>query len=168
MRYYVPLIGGLILAVFLGVRKIMEKKTSEMGFDLIRNFEGFSAVPYKDAHGYSIGYGHFIKPTEKFTRPITKTEADILLSNDVKSAESAINSSVKVPLSQIQFDALVSLVYNIGSGAFKNSTLLKHINAGNFNLAKNEFKRWDKSQGKVLAALTARRKIEADLFGRLA
>lgn len=131
--------------------------------DVIERFEGFSQVPYKDAQGYSIGYGHFILPGENLTA-ITKGQARELLEQDAAIAEAEVKTSVKVPLTQNQFDALVSLTYNIGITAFRNSTLLKKLNAGDYTGAAEQFTRWNKSQGETLAALTARRADEQELF----
>ena len=71
---------------------------------------------------------------------------------------------VKVPLNQNQFDALVSFEYNVGYGAFKNSTMLKFINVSHFPLASGQFDRWVYAGGKVLQGLVNRRKAEKDLF----
>jgi lysozyme len=136
---------------------------SSNALDVIKNFEGFSATPYRDAQGWSIGYGHFILPGETFT-VIDETQATDLLKNDVAIASAAVRDNVSVPLSQNQFDALVSFVYNIGVGNFRGSTLLKKLNAGDYSGAANEFARWDRSQGEVLAVLEMRRAQERDLF----
>ncbi|WP_312069487.1 lysozyme, partial [Acinetobacter sp.] len=76
----------------------------------------------------------------------------------------SVNNLVKVPLSQNQFDALVSLTYNIGSTAFKNSTLLKKLNAKDYAGAADQFLRWNKGGGKVLKGLVRRREAERALF----
>ena len=87
-----------------------------------------------------------------------------MLKTDCLIAEKTVNDRVCQPLNQNQFDALVSLVFNIGSGAFLHSTLLKKLNAGDFISAAPEFLRWDKSANHTLPGLTARRRAEHDLF----
>jgi len=87
-----------------------------------------------------------------------------LLENDLMPVVSTINSLVKSPLTQNEFDALCCLTYNIGCGAFRNSTLLKYLNAGNFDRASAEFLRWDRAGGEVLDGLLKRRLAEQKLF----
>lgn len=141
---------------------------SENAIDVIRRFEGFSDKPYPDAQGYSIGYGHFIKPGEKFTT-LTEAQARALLRDDAGIAAATVKNSVTVPLTQNQFDALTSLVYNIGATAFRNSTLLKKLNAGDYSAAAQQFDVWNKAtvpgMGKiVVSALVQRRADEKELF----
>lgn len=136
---------------------------SPTGLSLIKKSEGFRPAVYKDTGGVkTIGYGHTgagVKEGE-----ITKERAEELLQQDVATAKSAIDSLVRVELSQPQYDALVSLVFNIGEGAFKRSTLLKHLNAGQYDLAAKEFNRWVHDNGKKLPGLVKRRQLEAKLF----
>lgn len=136
---------------------------SDNGLEVIKRFEGFSPLPYRDAQGFSIGYGHFIKPGENLTA-VTEAQARILLKQDAAIAAAAVKNSVKVPLTQNQFDALVSLTYNIGITAFRNSTLLKKLNAGDYSGAAAQFARWNQSQGEVLAVLSRRRADEQQIF----
>lgn len=136
---------------------------SAQGYDVIKRFEGFSPSPYRDAQGWSIGYGHFILPGENLSW-IDQAQADELLRKDAAIAVSAVNQMVKVPLSQNQFDALVSFVYNVGTGAFGSSTLLRLLNAGDYSGAASQFDRWNKSQNQVLTALVERRAKERELF----
>ncbi len=86
------------------------------------------------------------------------------LAQDLKKFESAVNTAVKVPINQNQFDALVSLTYNIGIGAFKDSTLLKKLNVKDYKGAAEQFPRWNRGGGRVLNGLVKRRKIEMELF----
>jgi lysozyme len=95
---------------------------------------------------------------------IDYTKADSLLLEDLKRFESAIRQLVKVPLNQNQFDALVSFTFNVGEGAFKGSTLLKLLNAGNYNAAAAQFGKWVYAGKKVLPGLVARREAEYQLF----
>lgn len=151
---------GRDLAKRIGVSFMM---VSQRGIKFIAQKEGFSATPYPDAGGYSIGYGHFILPGERFTS-ITKAQAEALLTADVMKANDAIARLVKVPLTQNQHDALVSFIYNVGVGNFSGSTLLKKLNARDFVGAANEFGRWNKSRGTVLPALVMRREDEREVF----
>jgi lysozyme len=103
-------------------------KISQNGLDLIKQHESFSAVPYLcPAREWTIGWGHVVLPTESFTR-ITEAEALELLRKDVAITENCINQNVKALLSQDQFDALASLIFNIGISAFMKSTLLRKLN----------------------------------------
>ena len=95
---------------------------------------------------------------------ITKIQAEEYLSNDLKVFEKAVNDSVKVALTQNQFDALVSFTYNVGQGALKASTLLKKLNERDYLGAANEFGKWNKGGGKVMLGLTRRREAEKQLF----
>jgi lysozyme len=106
-------------------------KTSETGIELIKEHEGLRLNWYKDQAGIpTIGYGHVILPHENHLYDgITEAQATELLLADLAEAETAVNNSINVPLAQNQFDALVSLVFNIGGGAFRNSDVRKKINS---------------------------------------
>jgi lysozyme len=145
------------------------KRTSKNGIDLIKSFEGFRANSYICPAGVpTIGYG----TTRINDLPvplgitITESEAELLLQEDLIKFETAINRLVTVELTQNQFDALVSFVYNVGEYNFKKSTLLRLINDGDFENASNQFIRWNKANKKVLDGLTRRRNAEKDLFLR--
>ncbi|MBE9491050.1 MAG: lysozyme [Bacteroidetes bacterium] len=139
---------------------------SKQGTDLIKEFEGFRDKAYKCPAGvWTIGYGHTLGVQEGDV--ITKAEGQELLLCDLRTAISAVNSLVTVQLSQSQFDALVSFVFNIGIGAFVRSTLLKVLNNCQYEQVPHELKRWNKSNGKVLAGLVRRREAEAQLFERI-
>ncbi len=136
---------------------------SEQGIALIKRFEGFSAQAYRCPAGkMTIGYGHVLTPHDD-AAPITEPQAHQLLLQDLKPMESAINRLVDVPLSQHQFDALASLVYNIGIGAFAGSTLLRKLNAGEEGVEK-EFLRWVYAGKTPLPGLVTRRREESLLF----
>ena len=143
-------------------------KTSSNGTSLIKEFEGFVANAYLcPAKVWTIGIGTTVYPNGvkvKKGDKCTEEQALKYLQHDLKSFEKTVNDSVKVPLSQNQFDALVSLAYNIGSGAFKNSTLLKKLNAKDYAGAADQFPRWNKGGGKVLKGLVRRRDAERALF----
>lgn len=138
-------------------------KTSQKGIDLIKRFEGCSLTAYKCPAGrWTIGYGH-TNGVEKGQK-ITKKQAESYLKEDVELYEDGVNKYVSAPLTQNQFDALVSFCYNCGLGAFKTSTLRQKLNAGDYTGAAKEFPRWNKSSGQVLNGLIARRKAEKELF----
>ena len=138
-------------------------KTSESMIAVIKKFEGLRLKSYKcPAGAQTIGYGH----TENVfaDSEISELMADQILRKDLQKFENSIKKLVKVPLSQCQFDALVSLVFNIGATNFKNSTLLKYLNNGEYSLAAEQFERWIYSNGKKLDGLLTRRKAEKEIF----
>lgn len=138
-------------------------KTSNKGLRLIQAFEGCKLKAYRCPAGVlTIGYGHTgDKVFEGMV--ITESRAEELLAQDLEWAERAvIRACNPLPLTQGQFDALVSLVFNIGETAFVRSTLLRRLRQG-FTAAE-EFLRWDKVNGKPLAGLARRREAEKALF----
>ena len=140
-------------------------KCNQAGLDIIKEYESFSPVPYICPAGKNtIGYGHVILSGERFDRPITKEFATEILAGDVKKAEEAIYKFCGTVLQTNQFSALVSLVFNIGASAFKDSTLLTYLNEGKPAMAAREFDRWVFCKGKKLAGLVARRNAEQALF----
>jgi lysozyme len=145
-------------------------KISDSGIKLVKRFEGFSSTPYQcSADVWTVGYGTTRisgKPVNKYMQPISREYAEELLMDDIAEFEKAVNELVKVPLEQNQFDALVSLTYNIGIGAFKKSTLLKKLNKGQYDQVPYELARWNKAGGKVLNGLVRRRAAEAELWSQ--
>lgn len=140
------------------------QQISEQGLNFIKSFEDFCAIPYPCPAGIlTIGYGHVILPDENF-REITEDNAVELLKKDCAKAESVINKRVKVGLNRNQFDALVSFIFNVGFGAFSNSTLLTLLNKGDYCGAANEFTRWNTIKGIPSNGLTTRRQLEKCLF----
>jgi len=140
-------------------------KTSQKGLDLIKKFEGFSDKEYICPAGkVTIGYGHVILPNEDFQQPMTKKEAEILLKKDLEPRESALNKFLKVKITQNQFDALISLIYNIGVENFKQSTLLKFINDRLFDKVPDQFRRWKYINKVVSKGLLKRREEEIKLW----
>lgn len=138
--------------------------TSQIGLALVKGFEGFRSAAYDDSAGLpTIGYGHLIKKGENYTE-ISEAEAETILAGDLFDAEEAVNELVKVWLTQNQFDALVSFVFNEGKGKFASSTLLKLLNAGNYTAAAQQFSRWVYVGKQVSLGLTRRREAEANLF----
>ena len=94
----------------------------------------------------------------------TKEQADAWFLEDIAWVEDCVNRAITSELSQQEFDALCSLCFNIGCRAFRGSTLVKLLNAGDYDGAAAQFLRWDKQRGQVLAGLTRRREAEAELF----
>lgn len=141
-------------------------RTSTKGFDLIKASEGLRLTAYPDpatgADPWTIGYGttRGVKPGMK----ITVDQADQYLKSDVARFEADVARLVTVPLTQNQWDALISFVYNLGAANLASSTLLKLLNVGDYDRAADQFPRWNKAAGKELPGLTARRLAERKLF----
>lgn len=145
------------------------RKISNKGLELIKEFEGFSNVAYLcPAKIPTIGYGNTFWEDGRKVRlgeQISKTKALELLELVAnKDFANKIFPLIKVEVSQNQFDAMVSLAYNIGVGAFSSSTLLKKVNDKDFTGASLEFLKWDRAGGKQLLGLTRRRQREKELF----
>lgn len=137
---------------------------------LIRTFEGFRSTAYKCPAGvWTIGYGttRIAGQAVKQGMTCTEAEAEQYMRSDLQPFAAAIKTLVKVPLTENQFAALLSFVYNIGPAAFAGSTMLKKINSGDWLGARNEFFRWIKAAGQTLTGLVKRRAAEADLFGKV-
>lgn len=142
--------------------------TSQAGRKAIKQREGEVLTAYLDSVGIlTIGVGHTSAagaPVVTKGMKITAAESDEILSRDLKTFEKGVRDAVKVPLSQNEFDALVSLAFNIGVGAFSKSTLVKKLNAGDKIGAADQFLVWNKAGGKALKGLTTRRQSERDQF----
>ena len=138
-------------------------KISNKGIDLIKHFEGCETEAYKCPAGvWTIGYGH-IKGVQEGD-VITEAQAHEMLVEELNEYENYIHDYVECPLNQDQFDAMVSWVYNLGSGNLRSSTLLRTLNAGDYAGVPAQMMRWNKPAGKPLEGLTRRRQAEADLF----
>lgn len=144
---------------------------SAHGLKLIERFEGCKLHVYNDVAGYAtIGYGHLLHKspfTAADKQTITQEEADELLLHDVQIHVDAVNERVIVPITQNQFDALVSLSFNIGTHGMGGSSLVKAINAGRANHSAEMvalFAMWDKARGVENKGLLARRHTEASVF----
>lgn len=132
--------------------------------DSIKRWEGLRLEAYMPTPNDvpTIGYGH--THSAYMGMVITEREAEELLRLDLKWSREAVNEYVEVPLSQEQYDALVSFVFNVGGTAFRRSTMLRKLNASDYVGAANEFPRWNKQKGKVLRGLTNRRLYEKAKF----
>lgn len=138
-------------------------KTSMEGLALIKKFEGCELKAYQCSAGvWTIGYGHTKDVVEGME--ITQEQAEQMLVDELHEYESYINKYVTVALSQNQFDALVSWVYNLGPANLSASTMLKVLNSGEYEDVPAQMKRWNKAGGKVLEGLIRRREAEACLF----
>lgn len=139
-------------------------KPSQACIDFIKDWEKLRLVAYADGGGVAtIGWGH----TDYVTMgdEITEQEAEEFLRQDVQEAAGAVDDYVDVELTQPMYDAVVSLAFNIGREAFRNSTLLKMLNAG--RSAKDigpQFDRWCHDNGKVVPGLVRRRAAERKMF----
>lgn len=139
---------------------------SDNGLTLIKSHEGLRLTAYPDpgtgAEPWTIGYGHTkgVKPGDV----ITDAEATEFLRQDIAWVEDCVNENVAVSMTQNQFDALCSFVFNLGCSQFRSSTLLRLFNEGNAVAAAQQFARWNKAAGNVMAGLTRRRQDERDLF----
>lgn len=137
------------------------------GLNLIKEFEGFEPEVYLDAAGYpTIGYGHLIRKEEgdMYKYGITESAAEALLAKDVWSAERAVLRLIKVPLSDGQFDALVSFTFNLGGGALQRSTLRRKVNREEHSEVPEQLMRWVWAGGRKLRGLMRRRQAEAHLY----
>lgn len=144
---------------------------SDEGLKFIAGHEGMVLKPYNDPSNFcTIGIGHLIgrRPCNQSDYSqwgtLTEQEAYDLFRSDARRFIDAVNDLVNVKLTQNQFDALVSFSFNVGEGNFSRSTLLKKLNAGDYQGAADEFPRWNKSAGRTLRGLTRRRKEERELF----
>ena len=137
---------------------------SKTGLLLTEQFESCRLAAYLDSKGVpTIGWGHTFG-VNSATPPCTQEQADAWLLEDVQSAVGSVNRLVTAPLTQGEFDAVVDLVFNIGTGNFAQSTLLKLLNAGDFESAALEFDKWSHAGGKIVAGLLRRRQAETDEF----
>ena len=141
-------------------------KTSYHGIEQIKTFEGFRSMPYEDGVGkLTVGYGHMLVHGDGCVAgsPITMGQASSLLVKDLQTAEQCVNST-GAKLTQNQFDALVSFVYNLGCAAFKRSTLCTFLQRGQLDAAAGEFPKWDMAGGRSNEGILKRRLAEQACF----
>jgi lysozyme len=138
-------------------------RTGDEGIALIRYFEGCRLDAYLCPAGvWTIGYGHTKGVKEGET--IDQEAAEAFLIEDLEEFEGYVTEMVEVPLSQSQFDALVSWTFNLGPGNLERSTLLAKLNQGEYTDVPFEIKRWTRAGGVILPGLVKRRNAEAALF----
>jgi len=152
-----------IIEKLLQKKRNKDMKISQEGLSLIKKFEGCELEAYKCAAGvWTIGYGSTKGVKEGDT--LTEEETDNLLLHEMDEYEGYVLEAVEMPLSQHQFDAIVSWTFNLGPSNLKASTMLKVLNKGNYEDVPAQIKRWNKAGGKVLEGLIRRREAEALLF----
>jgi lysozyme len=151
---------------------------SQHGLGLLTQWEGCVLELYNDSAGLpTIGVGHLLTKSElssgkivingvpvQYSASLTQQQAEDLLAQDLDPAEQAVNSGVKVALSQNQFDALTSFTFNVGIGAFKSSTLLKVLNQGQYAQVPDQLMRWTRAGGRLVQGLVNRRQNEIKLW----
>ena len=143
--------------------KASARQIGKEGLELIKRWEGCRLKAYKDIVGvWTIGYGS-TGPHVKPNMTITAQEAEDLLQKDLDRFEEAVDKSV-ADATQNEFDAMVSLAFNIGTNAFKNSTLVRRYNSGNKQGAADAFLMWVNAGGKKVKGLVNRRTEERKLF----
>jgi len=145
------------------------------GLALLKDLEGVEAEPYLDSAGLlTVGCGHLLTKDELSSGkircgdrvlrwkdgPLSSEEIDLLLADDVGWAEATVTTAVRVPLTPPQFDALVCLAFNIGATAFRQSTLCRQLNAGDYASVPGQFRRWTRAGGEQVPGLVRRRERE--------
>lgn len=139
------------------------RKTNQAGISIIKDFEGFRAKAYVCPAGrLTVGYGHTrgVNPGDEVSPDV----AEQYLMSDLAYAEQVVETSIHVPITDNQFSALVSFVFNVGVVNFIKSTLLRVLNQGKYKEAADEFLKWNKAAGRVLPGLVKRRAAEQALF----
>ena len=145
-------------------------KLDDKGYKLITKFEGLSLKPYLDSIKVpTIGYGNTYytdgKRVTLLDKEITKEVAFDMFKEIANRFGKRVDELVTSNINQNQYNALVSFAYNIGTGNFASSTLLKKVNKNPNDLTiKDEFLRWNKAGGKVINGLTNRRNEEANIY----
>lgn len=169
----------IALAIAVGVYMLSKTSTAQGWMaklsTLLTHEEGERLTAYQDSGGaWTIGKGHLILPTDSFDgvklfpygplKTITRAQSDALFAADTAKAHAAVTSSVNYPLTDNMLAALTSLAFNIGASAFKGSTLVKKLNAGDVQGAADEFPKWRMDNGEVNPVLVSRRAREQSLF----
>lgn len=151
---------------------------SKNGIQFVTDREGSRSKSYLDSAGYpTIGVGHLLTPSELSSGKINIAGTNVawrdglnaqqiaqLLDQDLDKHERGVNKNVNVPLTQNQFDTLVSFSFNVGIGAMSTSTLLKRLNARNYDDVPKQLERWKYSGGKIIPGLINRRALEGELW----
>lgn len=153
--------GGIIL------REVYPK-----GIQLVKEFEGYRSRLYNDAVGYcTIGYGHLIKKSRcngteprEFRPSITEQKGEELLLIDMRWAKYSVQKSIRASLTDGQYAALVDFVFNVGSGNFQKSSIVRYVNANQHHKVPNQLKRWVKARKRILPGLVRRRGREIALY----
>jgi lysozyme len=144
-------------------------RCNDAGIAIIKRYEGCSLSVYLDpinicTIGFGSTYGLVGNRLDSSHRDITSDEAEYLLKRELLSTENAVARMVKTPLTSNQFSAVCCLVYNVGSGRFRSSTMKMKLNRKDFQGAANEFWKWRRAGGRILRGLVRRRAEETRLF----
>jgi len=138
---------------------------SDNGINFIKSFEKFVDHIYLcEAKVKTIGYGHAVRPREIFKEPISKEYGEEILRKDLITAMYGVKRYINIPLTQGQYDALVSFSFNLGNGSLQRSSLRMKINRGEYLEAANEFLKWIYAGGKKSKGLLKRRIKEREIF----
>jgi lysozyme len=159
---YVFAIVIIYLATYQSSPKQPEVGIKQSTIYLIKRFEGLRHTAYDDGYGnMTIGVGHLIKPNEEklYYTTLSTKQAHKLLERDMEPCERTIGTKVVSPLTQHQFDALMSFCHNIGTDKFASSDVVRYVNKGNYKKAADAMLSWNKPE-----ALTKRRKQERKVF----
>jgi lysozyme len=149
---------------FGAVGAIVSSQTvSDVGINLIKQYEGCKLTSYFDVDGYSIGYGHH-SPLISADQTCTQEQADAWLANDANAAACSVLKFCRVDLSQNQLDALTDWMYNFGATKVQNATLWSVLNAGNYDGVPDQLMRWVNVNGSPDSGLQARRQAECDIW----
>lgn len=143
------------------------RHVTKNGIEFIAKYEGFSPKIYICPAGYeTIGYGHLITIENKksLLNGISQKDALLLLEKDIQNAECSVLRLINVPLSDNQFDAIVSFTFNLGGGALQRSSLRRKINREEHEQVPSEFKKWVFAGGRKIQGLVKRRDAEANLY----
>lgn len=136
---------------------------SQGGLELIKHFEGCQLTVYEDVGGNAtVGYGH--RTARKIGSTITQQQADKLLMDDVRKVQTCIREHVDIALTRNEYDALASLIFNVGCQDFTYSSLLWFLNHGDKRAAAMEFPKWVHSRGRIIKGLINRRQAEQRIF----
>lgn len=144
----------------------MTRRINAAGLAIVKHYEDCELESYLcPSRVWTIGYGH----THNVQKGMvwTQRQCDETLEADLREFEAAVERLVTVPLTENQFSAIVSWVFNVGVGAMEGSTLLRKLNKADYAGASAEFQRWDRSGAKILRGLTRRRIAERDLFDKV-
>jgi len=153
----------IIAVILLGIWMIKGGLLKDEELNFIREVEGLEHNAYQDEGGvWTIGYGHTRGVKEGDS--ISTHKANTYLNTDLIAFELQLQRLVRVELTQNQYTALLSFIYNIGATQFAKSTLLKYVNEKKFDLVPDELRRWNRVNGEVSLGLTRRREKEAILF----
>lgn len=140
-------------------------QTSEKGIALIKQFEGLRLQSYLCPAGYqTIGYGHIKRFGVPQDEEITESQAESLLQEDLLRTEASLRRLIYAPLSQNQFDALISFTFNLGAGALQRSNLRRKVNNQCHDEVPGELRRWIFAGGRRSLGLLRRRNAEIDLY----